>query len=198
MILLRRYLIYFFIIALIAVSFTYLSAKLFPRFAFIENDIWTILPSPGDPNRDLYTRAVVAQYGTFALKKPESAYFSASIDIEDEPLDGKCLYKLTGSDIESRWWSITVYGSDGFLINNNEKQYSFNSENIDFDVNGGFEIFFASNNNFINEVSNSNWLRVSEVGSFSISLRIYLPGEEFFSNLRRVNLPIIEKIKCAE
>ena len=198
MILLRRYLIYFFIIALIAVSFTYLSAKLFPRFAFIENDSWTILPSPGDPIRDLYTRAAVAQYGTFALKKPESAYFSASIDIEDEPLDGKCLYKLTGSDIESRWWSITVYGSDGFLINNNEKQYSFNSENIDFDVNGGFEIFFASNNNFINEVSNSNWLRVSELGSFSISLRIYLPGEEFFSNLRRVNLPIIEKIKCAE
>ena len=67
----------------------YLSAKLFPRFAFIENDIWTILPSPGDPNRDLYTRAAVAQYGTFALKKPESAYFSASIDIEDEPLDSK-------------------------------------------------------------------------------------------------------------
>ena len=126
MILLRRYLIYFFIVVLIAISFTYLSAKLFPRFAFIENDIWTILPSPGDPNRDLYTRAAVAQYGTFALKKPESAYFSASIDIEDEPLDGKCLYKLTGSDIESRWWSITAYGSDGFLINNNEKLYSFN------------------------------------------------------------------------
>ena len=84
------------------------------------------------------------------------------------------------------------------MINNNEKLYSFNSENVDFDVNGGFEIFFASSNDFINEVSNSNWLRVSEVDSFSISLRIYLPGEEFFSNLRRINLPIIEKIKCAQ
>ena len=75
MILLRRYLIYFFIIILIAVSLTYISAKLFPRFAYIENDIWRILPSPGDPNRDIYTRAAVAQYGTFAMKKPESAYF---------------------------------------------------------------------------------------------------------------------------
>ena len=67
MILLRRYLIYFFIIILIAVSFTYISAKLFPRFAYIENDIWRILPSPGDPNRDIYTRAAVAQYGTCLL-----------------------------------------------------------------------------------------------------------------------------------
>ena len=56
----------------------------------------------------------------------------------------------------------------------------------------------ASKNDFISEVSNSNWLRVSDEGNFAISLRIYLPGEEFFSNLRRVNLPIIEKIKCAE
>lgn len=198
MILLRRYLIYFFIIVLVAVSFTYLSAKLFPRFAYIENDIWRILPSPGDPNRDIYTRAAVAQYGTFALKKPESAYFHAFIDIDDQPLDGNCLYKLQGGDIESRWWSITAYGSDGFLINNNEKQYSFNSENVDFDVNGGFEIFFASSNDFIREISNSNWLRVADEENFAISLRIYLPGEEFFSNLRRVNLPIIEKIKCAE
>ena len=29
-------------------------------------------------------------------------------------------------------------------------------------------------------------------------LRERLPGEEFFSNLRRINLPIIEKIKCTE
>ena len=76
MILLRRYLIYFFITVLFAVSFTYVSAKLFPKFAYIENDIWRILPSPGDPNRDIYTRAAVSQYGTFALKKPESAIFS--------------------------------------------------------------------------------------------------------------------------
>tara|TARA_B100000686_G_scaffold84385_1_gene91214 strand:+ start:432 stop:1028 length:597 start_codon:yes stop_codon:yes gene_type:complete len=198
MILLRKYLIYFFIILVIAVSFTYLSSKLFQKFAFIENDIWRVLPSPGDPNRDIYTRAGVAQFGTFALKKPESAYFTATTDIEDEPLSGKCLYKLQGSDIESRWWSITAYASDGFLINNNEKQYSFNSENVDFDINGGFEIFFSSSNDFIREVSNSNWLRVLEDDEFIITLRIYLPGEEFFSNLRRVNLPIIEKIKCTE
>ena len=198
MILLRRYLIYFFIIVLIAISFTYLSTKLFPRFAFIKNDIWRILPSPGDPNRDIYTRAAVTQNGTFALKKPESAYFSAETDIEDNFLNGKCLYRLKGEDIEARWWSITAYASDGFLISNSEKQYSFNSENIDFNLDGGYEIFFSGKNDLIREVSNTNWLRVEEDDNYSVTLRIYLPGEEFFSNLKRVNLPIIEKVKCLE
>ena len=198
MILLRRYLIYFFIIILIAVSFTFIAGKLYQRFAYVENDIWRILPSPGDPNRNIYTKAMVAQYGTFALKKPESAYFSTKKDINDEVLNGNCLYKLTGEDIESRWWSITAYGEDGFLISNSNKLYSFNSENIDYNLDGGYEIYFVGNKHFIPGVSNSNWLRVLEDENFSVTLRVYRPGEEYFSNLKRVNLPIIEKIKCVD
>jgi len=204
MILLRRYLIYFFIIVLVAISFTYVSAKLFPRFAYIENDIWRILPSPGDPNRDIYTRAAVAQYGTFALKKPESAYFHADIDIDNQKLNGNCVYKLSGEKIEAKWWSITAYGSDGYLMYNSENNFSFNSEekNIKtaekFGLSEYYEIFFTGYLDLLTERNSSNWIKVEEDSDFSLVLRIYLPGEEFFSNLRRVNLPIIEKIKCTE
>jgi len=198
MIFARKYLLYFIIILIIAALETVIAIKIYPKVAFVKNDIWTILPSPGDPDRSIYTRAAVAAAGTFASKKPEQAYYQTEIDIEDQPLNGNCLYRLSGEDIESRWWSITAYANDGFLIENTEKLYSYNSETVNFNANGGFEIYFLGDNDFISDVSNENWLRVNQDENFNVSLRIYYPGEEFFSNLRRVNLPIIEKVKCIE
>ena len=198
MIFARKYLLYFIIILIIAALETVIAIKIYPKIAFVKNDIWTILPSPGDPDRSIYTRAAVAAAGTFASKKPEQAYYQTEIDIEDQPLNGNCLYRLSGEDIESRWWSITPYANDGFLIENTEKLYSYNSETINYNANGGFEIYFLGDNDFISDVSNENWLRVNQDENFNVSLRIYYPGEEFFSNLRRVNLPIGEKVKCKE
>ena len=198
MIFARKYLLYFIIILIIAALETFIAIKIYPKIAFVKNDIWTILPSPGDPDRSIYTRAAVAAAGTFASKKPEQAYYQTEIDIEDQPLNGNCLYRLSGEDIESRWWSITAYANDGFLIENTEKLYSYNSETINYNANGGFEIYFLGDNDFISDVSNENWLRVNQDENFNVSLRIYYPGEEFFSNLRRVNLPIVEKVKCKE
>ena len=198
MIFARKYLLYFILILIIAAIETVIAVKIYPKIAFVKNDIWTILPSPGDPDRSIYTRAAVAAAGTFASKKPEQAYYQTEIDIEDQPLNGNCLYRLSGEDIESRWWSITAYANDGFLIENTEKLYSYNSETINYNANGGFEIYFLGDNDFISDVSNENWLRVNQDENFNISLRIYYPGEEFFSNLRRVNLPIVEKVKCKE
>ena len=43
-----------------------------------------------------------------------------------------------------------------------------------------------------------NWMRTPKDESFSIALRIYLPGEEFFSKLKRVDLPVIEKHECED
>ena len=198
MILFRRYLIYLLAVILIAVGFTYISAKLYEEFAFIRNDNWQILPSPGDQDRDIYTRASVAMSGTFALAKPEAAYFHAFYDIEDEELSGNCSYQISGSDIESRWWSITVYNEDGFLVKNDEKIYSLNSETVDFNLEGGFNIYLTGDNNFISKNSGENWLRTPIDNSFSVALRIYLPGEEYFSKLKRVDLPIIEKLECRD
>ena len=39
--------------------------------------------------------------GTFALAKPEAAYFHAFNDIEELELQGNCTYHLFGNDIES-------------------------------------------------------------------------------------------------
>ena len=41
-------------------------------------------------------------------------------------------------------------------------------------------------------------MRTPSDESFSVALRIYLPGEEYFSKLKRVDLPVIEKLECKD
>ena len=197
MLIIRKYIIYTLIIIVIAAIFTYVSIPIYKNIVTVRNDIWTSIPSAGDPKRSIYTRAYVSTHGLFALSKPESVYFSSEIDIEEAALDGSSCYVLSGNEIQSasiipRWWSLTVYNNDGYLVESNEKQYSYNSENVIYNSNGEFEIYLAGkpSNNI------SNWLKTPSEELFSVILRVYQPGEEFFSNLSRVDLPIIKKVSC--
>ena len=197
MLIIRKYIIYTLIIIVIAAIFTYVSIPIYKNIVTVRNDIWTSIPSAGDPKRSIYTRAYVSTHGLFALSKPESVYFSSEIDIEEAALDGSSCYVLSGTEIQStsiipRWWSLTVYNNDGYLVESTEKQYSYNSENVIYNSNGEFEIYLAGKprNNI------SNWLKTPSEELFSVILRVYQPGEEFFSNLSRVDLPIIKKVSC--
>ena len=197
MLIIRKYIIYTLIIIVIAAIFTYVSIPIYKNIVTVRNDIWTSIPSAGDPKRSIYTRAYVSTHGLFALSKPESVYFSSEIDIEEAALDGSSCYVLSGTEIQStsiipRWWSLTVYNNDGYLVESTEKQYSYNSENVIYNSNGEFEIYLAGkpSNNI------SNWLKTPSEELFSVILRVYQPGEEFFSNLSRVDLPIIKKVSC--
>jgi hypothetical protein len=85
-----------------------------------------------------------------------------------------------------------VYDDDGYLVESSEKQYSYNSENIIYNSTGNFEVYLADR-----PAGNiQNWIKTPTDGLFSVVLRVYQPGEEFFSNLKRVDLPIIEKVDC--
>ena len=111
-------------------------------------------------------------------------------------MDRSC-YVLSGTEIQSasiipRWWSLTVYNDDGYLVESTEKQYSYNSENIIYNSNGEFEVYLGHRPN----KNISNWLKTPSEDLFSVVLRVYQPGEEFFSNLSRVDLPIVKKVNC--
>ena len=60
MIIIRKYIIYALLIIGIAVAFTYLSVPIYKNIVFVKNDIWSSVPSLGDPKRSIYTRAYVA------------------------------------------------------------------------------------------------------------------------------------------
>src|SRR5260221_8008708 len=71
-----------------------------------------------------YLRARIAVHGLLALSREETIYYTAERDSEGKTLDGSCAYHIEGRDPPARWWSITAYGADDFLIPDTGDRYS--------------------------------------------------------------------------
>jgi hypothetical protein len=82
----------------------------------VVNGAWRTNLAIGSSRAGMYIRALVARTGLFALNKSETIYFIADTDDDGEPLHSSCDYRIEGKDIETRWWSITAYGEDHFLL----------------------------------------------------------------------------------
>ncbi|MGB5092394.1 MAG: DUF1214 domain-containing protein, partial [Parvibaculum sp.] len=90
----------------------------------IHSGPWATSTRFGSPEADMYTRARVALFGLLALDKKETMYFIANTDSNGEKLSGSCTYRVQGHDLAARWWSITAYASDSFLIPNEAHVFS--------------------------------------------------------------------------
>jgi hypothetical protein len=68
-------------------------------------------------------------HGALALLPSEVLYGTAFCDADDDLLryGGAYLIECPSLDLGSLWWSITLYGDDLFLIENDENVYSVNS-----------------------------------------------------------------------
>lgn len=107
----------------------YLVLIISPVFLWIQNDVWKTSLVAGSEQADIYTRAIVAKNYLYVLNRSEAIYFIADSDGKKK-LDRKCDYRLVGRDLPARWWSITVYGEDNFLIPNDYGIYSVTSANV--------------------------------------------------------------------
>ncbi|MFP4003932.1 MAG: DUF1214 domain-containing protein [Alphaproteobacteria bacterium] len=170
------------------------SALLFAERIFqsrmIENGPWRTSLLAGSPQADLYTRAAVAQSGLLALNNSEAIYFIATTDNEGEPLRGRCNYVVTGGSLPARWWSVTAYGSDYFLIENAKNRFSFT----------GRELLGTGGGRFALSVSALRkpepWLPAGERGRFSLLLRLYDPEPAVVERPASAPLPAIEEEGC--
>ena len=133
----------------------------------------------------MYTRAVVAVHGLFALNKSETIYYSVLTDDSGQKFSGDNVYRIEGKAPEARWWSITVYGADNFLIPNDLNRYSYSSNSVMYDQNGKFTIYISKNR------KPGNWLPLGDRQKFLLSLRLYNPGESIRKNPATVELPHI-------
>lgn len=97
---------------------------------WVHNGPWRTSLTTGSSKANMYTRASVAVAGLFALNKTEAMYFVASNDSEGKTLQSRCTYRIQGISMQARWWSITLYGSDFFLINNPKNRYSFTMRDL--------------------------------------------------------------------
>ncbi len=84
--------------------------------ADIVSGSWTTSLGYGTKSTDPFTRAGVARRGLLALPATETVYWQAAVDAEGKPLDGSCRYAMTGAALDTRWWSVTVYDTAGYLM----------------------------------------------------------------------------------
>lgn len=155
----------------------------------IKNGPWTTSLATGGIDADGYTRAFVALTGLLALNKDEAIYYGASSDSNGADLDADCAYRIEGSDPDARWWSITLYADDNYLIPNPANRYSVSQSNVVRAADGTFVIRLSSTE------EPNNWIATSPDG-FQITLRLYNPGASVKNDPASAVLPSIVKEAC--
>jgi hypothetical protein len=144
----------------------------------------------GSSGGGIYTRASVAVHGLLALNRSETIYYTASVDDGGKRLNGRCSYLVTGRDPPARWWSITVYGGDDYLIPNPAGRYSISKTSVLRDASGQFVAPVAP------KASGPNALPTNGK-KFSLTLRLYNPSPAVAADPARVKLPDIHKVTCS-
>lgn len=157
---------------------------------WVTNGAWHTNPSIGSKNLDMYSKATVALISLMSLNKSEAVYFYAQTDDKGDPLTGDCSYQIEGNDIDARWWSVTVYGSDQYLIKNSGNRFSFNRAILLGKPYSSYTVWLSST------PRGENWIPTGNEKRIYLFLRIYNPGREVLYNPASVKLPRIIKEKC--
>jgi hypothetical protein len=157
----------------------------------VRNGAWTIWPAAGSPDADPYTRAHFAATGHLPLTIFEAATFRADTDDSGAPLDQECEYRIEGTSLAARWWSLAAYRSNRSTIANAAERHAFNSTNLVFDSQGEFTIALAS------RARPGNWLPLAPSGRFYLSLSLFNPDTDLRNRIDKLVLPKIVKVGCA-
>lgn len=137
-----------------------------------------------------YLRAAIAVHGLLALNRRETIYYTAASDSDGNALLGNCTYRLEGRDPPTRWWSITAYGADDFLIPNAAERYSVSMNSVARKADGSFVATVSKGQ------GGANWIPVGD-RRFSLSIRLYNPQPAVAADPEHVVLPTIKKAACA-
>jgi hypothetical protein len=156
----------------------------------VRSGAWTTNLTSGSSETGMHHRARVAVAGLMALSKQEALYWVAFTDDQGAPLTGSCDYRLQGSDVPARWWSITAYGADSYLIPNPAARYSFSKTTVERAADGSFVIHVSS------QEQGPNWLPVAAGERFDLTARLYNPEPAVYANPERTSLPTITKVSC--
>jgi len=171
----------------IGIGSALLTVKIGAGLGGVKNGPWRTNPTIGSRQANIYTRAIVAVHGLFALNRTETIYYTAAADDSGNRFNGDHTYRIEGKAPEARWWSITAYGADNYLIPNELNRYSFSGNSVTCDAGGKFTIYLSKT------PKPGNWLPLGNRKRFVLSLRLYNPGESIRNNLATAALPHIIK-----
>jgi hypothetical protein len=144
----------------------------------------------GTADASARTRAVVALSGLLALPAREARYYTATTDDSGAALDGRCRYRVSGTAVPARWWSLTLYDAAGYLVANEAGIYSVQSAEVGA-APGGWTLRVGP------APQARPWLPTGGVDRFALTLRAYLPPNAGRETPPRRALPRIVRAGCA-
>lgn len=157
----------------------------------VEIGPWQTGKSFGTVDANALTRAKVALSGLLALPAKEAMYFTAKNDSDGRALDGRCTYDVRGGKLDGRWWSITLYEGEGWLVKNAANRWSIPASAVSTDPQGRWSFTVSPN------AQSGSWLPTGSVDAFDLTLRLYHPAADIIKNPEKAQLPIIDRKGCA-
>lgn len=141
---------------------------------------WSTSSATGSADAGPLLRARVALRGLLALTAREAIYLTANTDSAGRPLEGGCTYRVAGAAPPARWWSITAYGADNYLIPTPASRYSVGSAGS------------AGSAAIDTTVGPDGRITTLHGQPFDLTLRAYNPEPSLLSG----EMPVITRLKC--
>ena len=165
----------------------------------VEIDGWRSNWSIGTEAVDPYTKAWIARFGLFALRREEAVYFYTTLDAAGQPLDEECVYALDVDEQPGSWWSVTVYDGEGYLPKNADGRLSFDATKAE-ELQSRRVVLSAEMPEAGAETGEDNgyWISTRNAGAFDVTLRVYQPTPVAIENpAQAFVLPPIKRLSCA-
>lgn len=129
------------------------------------------------------SRAAVARGGLGANPPEDAIYMNCAQDTSGAALDGTHTYRLHFDKDKMppvrAFWSITMYGPDGFFIANPISRFAIGDrDQLKFNADGSLDLYVSQNSPGAGK--ESNWLP-SPAGAFNLTFRMYWPEEQALS-----------------
>jgi len=156
----------------------------------VKNGPWRTDLTAGSSAGNIYSRALIALKGLLALNESETMYFSAFTDDRGDRLRDRCSYIIEGRPLAARWWSITLYGQDDFLVPNQLNRYSYSMTTVRWNNDGTYTIRVSP------KAGGGNWLPCAGGRHFTLIVRLYNPDPSVYEHPGSTPLPRIMKESC--
>lgn len=157
----------FAVAAVVGLGMTWVTLARGTAFGAVPIGAWTAWPKTGSTDIDPYARAVIARTGELPIGLGDGVAFYAHADDNGQPLDGRCDVDLKGITPPARFWTLTLYDSEGRLVANSVNRQGFTSQEIIRDTDGSFRIQVGPRARF------GNWLPTGGVERYTLILRLY-------------------------
>lgn len=153
--------------ALVGLGATYLALTRGAAFGELSIGSWTAWPKTGTADADPYARASIARTGQLPIALGDGVSFTAQSDDNGKHLDGRCDVVLSGITPVARFWTLTLYNTDGELAANSVGRHGFSSQEIVRQADGSFQIVVSPRAN------PGNWLPTGGIERYALVLRLY-------------------------